>query len=256
MKKSAYGPAQVLHSVDRALQLLSLFSERRRLRVAEIVAALGVSAATASRLVAMLESHGYVQPDARARGYVVGRRLRQIGYSAIEEFDISAQVAETLEQLAADTGETAQFGVLQGSTVIFVACAEGRHQLRIGSHIGVLMPAHALSTGKALLAALAPEQLLALYPKERLTRLTSRTLTSRRKLFAGLERVRAGSFADSIGESEDDIYTIALAVTDSLGRTRGALSVAAPMSRSGERQRVRLTRALRDAAGDLSARLT
>lgn len=255
MKKSAAGPAHVLHSVNHALQLLSLFSERRRLRITEIVAALGVSAATASRLVAMLESHGYVQPDTAARGYVVGRRLRQIGYSAIAEFDISAHVAESLEQLAAETGETAQFGVLQGSTVVFVACVEGRHQLRIASHIGVLMPAHALSSGKVLLATLTPEQLLALYPKERLPRLTSRTVISRRKLFAELDRVRGGAFGTSLGESEDDIYTVAVAITDSLGRARGALSLAAPISRSDERQRTRLARALRDTARDLAVRL-
>jgi DNA-binding IclR family transcriptional regulator len=44
-------------------------------------------------------------------------------------------------------------------------------------------------------------------------------------------------------------------VTDALGRARGALSVAAPASRSGERQRSRLARALRTSATEFAARL-
>jgi DNA-binding IclR family transcriptional regulator len=158
MRKSLDGPAQALHSVDNALRLLSLFAEVRRLRITEVVSALGVSPATASRLVAMLEAHGYVQKDTKTRGYVVGRRLGQIGYAAVQEYDVGAQVAPWLESLAAETGETAQFGVLQGSTVVFVGCVEGRQQQRIASRVGVLLPAHALSTGKMLLATLPPDQ--------------------------------------------------------------------------------------------------
>jgi IclR family acetate operon transcriptional repressor len=255
MRKSLDGPAQALHSVDNALRLLSLFAEVRRLRITEVVSALGVSPATASRLVAMLEAHGYVQKDTKTRGYVVGRRLGQIGYAAVQEYDVGAQVAPWLESLAAETGETAQFGVLQGSTVVFVGCVEGRQQQRIASRVGVLLPAHALSTGKMLLATLPPDQLAALYADDRLPRLTRRTIDSRRGLFAEIERVRRSGLAASLGESEDGLFSLAVAVTDALGRARGALSVAAPASRSGERQRSRLARALRTSATEFAARL-
>jgi DNA-binding IclR family transcriptional regulator len=255
MRKSIAGPAYVMQSVDHALRLLSLFAERRRLRVRDIAHDLDVAPATASRLVSMLEHHGYVQRDASARGYVVGRRLRQIGYSAIAEFDIGAPVRACLEDLAAETGETAQFAVLQGSTIVFLDCAESRHHLRVASHTGTLLPAHALSSGKALLAALAPGQLAALYPDEKLPRLTAKTIGSRRRLFAEIERVRRDGVAVSTAESDDAIFTVAAAVHDALGRARGALSVAAPASRSGERARRNLARAVRAAATDLSARI-
>jgi DNA-binding IclR family transcriptional regulator len=256
MRKTVGGPAYIMQSVDQALRLIELFSSRKRLRIMDVVHDLHVAPATASRLVAMLEMYGYVQKDPRATGYVLGERLRRNGELALTDFDLYSPVQPCLEVLAAETGETAQFGVLHGSTVVFVGCVEGRHQLRIASHVGVLLPAHALSSGKVLLSALPEEQLTALYPDERLNRVTDRTIVSRKRLFAELDRVRHDGFATSTGESEDDIYAVAMAVTDALGRARGALSVAAPVSRSSERQRLQFVRTLRSSAKELALRFT
>ncbi len=256
MRKAVDGPAYIMQSVDHALRLIDLFRERKRLRVMDIVNALHVAPATASRLVAMLEMYGYVQKDARSAGYVLGELLRHNGGSEIPDSDLYNRVQPCLEVLAAETGETAQFGVLHGSTVVFVGCVEGRHQLRISSHIGVLLPAHALSSGKVLLSGLPAEQLAALYPNERLNRVTDRTIVSRRQFFAELDRVRRDGFATSNGESEDDIYAVAVAITDAIGRARGALSVAAPLSRSGNRRRHHFVRMLRSSAKELALRFT
>jgi DNA-binding IclR family transcriptional regulator len=256
MRKAVDGPAYIMQSVDQALRLIELFINRKRLRVMDVVNELHVAPATASRLVAMLELYGYVQRDPRATGYVLGERLRRSSKLALTDFDLYSPVQPCLEVLAAETGETAQFGVLHGSTVVFVGCVEGRHQLRIASHVGVLWPAHALSTGKVLLSALPAEQLAALYPEERLNRVTDRTIISRKRLFADLDRVRRDGFATSSGESEDDIYAVAMAVSDAVGRARGALSVAAPVSRSGERQRLHFVRMLRSSAKELALRFT
>ena len=255
MKKSPDGPAQPLQSVDNVLRLMSLFSEHRRLRGSEIAAHLGVSPATASRLVAMLEAHGYVRKDQRTRGYVIGERLSQIGFAAVQEHDVRAQAEPWLAGLAEQTGETAQFGVLHGSSVEFIGCVEGRRQARIASTVGAVLPAHALSTGKMLLATLPPDRLAALYSEDRLPRLTCRTIDSRPRLFAEIERVRRSGLAASVGESEDGLFSLAVAVTDAFGRARGALSVAAPVSRSGAHQRVRLARALRLSATEFAAQL-
>ncbi len=255
MRKSATAPAYVLQSVDHALSLLNLFAEHHRLRIAEIGRYLDVAPSTASRLVSMLEVHGFVQRDDKTRGYVVGPRLRAIGFTAVQEHGIQAQVRPSLETLAAETGETSQFGILQGTTVVFLDCVEGRHHLRVASRIGALFPAHSVATGKVLLAGLPLDDLLALYPRERLAKITSRTLPSRSRLIAELDVVRRNSLASANGESEDDIYTVAVPVSDALGRSRGALSIGAPTSRITERGIALMKRVLRREAKDLSARL-
>lgn len=118
MRKTVDGPAYIMQSVDQALRLIELFSSRKRLRIMDVVHDLHVAPATASRLVAMLEMYGYVQKDPRATGYVLGERLRRNGELALTDFDLYSPVQPCLEVLAAETGETAQFGVLHGSTVV------------------------------------------------------------------------------------------------------------------------------------------
>jgi DNA-binding IclR family transcriptional regulator len=231
LPRSAAGPAYPIQSVDHALMLLDLVATRRRLTIGAVAKYLDVAPSTASRLMAMLLAHGYVARDGDSRAYIVGKKLRDIGLAAVRELDIRPQTRPYLEALSADTGETVQIGVLEGQTVVFVDCVEGWHSLRVSSRVGELLPAHSLSTGKALLAELAVEDFLALYPREQLQRLTRRTTTSRSQLQRELALVAKRGYATSFGESEDDISTVAASVRDVIGRVRCAVSIAAPASR-------------------------
>ncbi len=231
MPRSAAQPAYPIQSVDHALVLLDLFAERRRLTIGEVARHLDVAPSTASRLVAMLQAHGYVIREDDSRAYVVGAKLRDVGLAAVRELDIRPQMRPYLEALSADTGETVQVGVLQGQTVVFLDCVEGWHSLRVSSRVGELLPAHSLSTGKALLAELTHEDFIGLYPREELQRMTRRTMTSRSMLQRELALVAKRGYATSFGESVDDISTVAMSVRDVIGRVRSALSIAAPASR-------------------------
>jgi IclR family acetate operon transcriptional repressor len=255
VRKSGDSPAYPIQSVEHALNLLELFSERRRLSVTEAAKLLGVAASTASRLVAMLEHHGYVAHEAGGRSYVVGTRLRAIGLAAVRELDIRAQTRPYLETLAAETGETTQIGVLHGQTVVFLDCVEGYHPLRVTSRVGSLLPAHASSTGKALLAELSREELFALYPRANLPRVTPCTLTSRSQLQRELADVVKRGYATAYSESDDDICTVAVAVHDIVGRIRCAISVAAPSSRLTQKNAGAFAKSLHASAKAIGASL-
>lgn len=231
MPRFADAPAYPIQSVDHALELLDLFAQRRRLTIGEAAKHLDVAPSTASRLVAMLQAHGYVGREADSRAYVVGTKLRDVGIAAVRELDIRPQVHPYLEALSAETGETVQIGILQGQTIVFLDCVEGWHSLRVSSRVGELMPAHSLSTGKALLAELPSHEFLALYPREALQRMTRRTTTSRSLLQRELAAVLKRGYATSFGESVEDISTVAASVRDAIGRVRCAVSIAAPASR-------------------------
>lgn len=254
MKKSG-APAYPIQSVDHALVLLALFSERRRLSVGAIAKELHVAPSTASRLVAMLEHHGYVHREADSRDYVIGTRLREIGLAAVRELDIRPQTRPYLEALSAETGETVQVGILQGQYVIFLDCVEGRHNLRVSSRVGSLLPAHCLSSGKALLAELSHDDVAALYPADRLQQVTPQTIASRAKLQRALGDVRRLGYATSFSESEAGVSTVAVSIRDMAGRTRCAISVAAPESRLTAKNAAAFAKVLRRSAKAISATL-
>lgn len=69
-----------------------------------------------------------------------------------------------LEVLSQKTGETCHLVTLEGNGSRFIDGVESRHALRVGSRIGLLLPAHTTSGGKVLLAQLPDAELLALYP--------------------------------------------------------------------------------------------
>lgn len=254
MKKSST-PAYPIQSVEHALVLLALFAERRRLSIGAVAKELHVAPSTASRLVAMLEHHGYVCRESDSRDYVLGTRLREIGLTAVRELDIRPQTRPYLEALSAETGETVQIGVLQGQYVIFLDCVEGRHNLRVSSRIGSLLPAHCLSSGKALLAELSPDDLTTLYPADRLQQLTPQTIGSRAKLQRALIDVRRNGYATAYSESEVGLSTVAVSIRDLAGRTRCAVSVAAPDSRLTPKNAEAVAKVLRRSAKAISATL-
>ena len=254
MKKSG-APAYPIQSVEHALVLLALFSERRRLSVGAIAKELSVAPSTASRLVAMLEHHGYVGREPDSRDYILGERMRDIGLAAVRVLYIRPQTRPYLEALSAETGETIQMGILQGQYVIFLDCVEGHHNLRVGSRVGSLLPAHSLSSGKVLLAELPPDDFALLYPRDRLEQLTPQTIASTAKLGRALIDVRKRGYAASFSESEPGISTVAVSIRDIAGRTRCAISLAAPDTRLTSKTAERFAKILRRSAKAISATL-
>jgi DNA-binding IclR family transcriptional regulator len=255
MPRSAASPAYPIQSVDHALELLDLFAKRRRLTTGEIAKHLAVAPSTASRLVAMLQARDYIAREPDSRAYVVGAKLREIGLAAVRELDIRPQIHPYLESLSADTGETVQIGILQGQTVVFLDCVEGWHRLRVTSRVGELLPAHSLSTGKALLAELTAQDFLELYPREKLTAVTHRTMTSRGSLQRELAVVAKRGYATAFSESGDDISTVAVSIRDVVGRVRCGLSIAAPASRLTAKNADKFAALVRIAGGAIAASL-
>ena len=136
-----------------------------------------------------------------------------------------------MQALCDELGETVNLVSLRGTDAIFVDSVETRRPLRVAGREGVVLPAHAVSAGKALLAELAVDVLHELYVDEALTPLTERTLRTRTALEAQLEIVRQQGYAVNIGESERGITAAACAIPARAGGERLAIAVSAPSSR-------------------------
>src|SRR3954464_5674798 len=137
-------PDYPLRSVDNALRLISLLRERGSMRLADVAGALGTSPSTAHRLLAMLEYHGVARRDPETRAYEPGAGV----------VDLRALARPALERLCDQVGETVHLVGLRGASVVFLDSVETSHGLRVGSRVGVEMPAHCTAGGKALLAQL------------------------------------------------------------------------------------------------------
>lgn len=248
MKKGSSAPKYPIESVDNVLRLLLLLRRQSAIGVSEASEYLGVAPSTAHRLLAMLQHHDFVQQDPVQRSYKAGPALIEVGLAALKDMDVRAQARPHIERLVEEVGETAHLVVLQGSTALFLDCVEGSRALRAGSRTGQVVPAHCTAAGKALLAQLDPERLDDLYPREKLTGLTPRSITLKSTLKKQLAAIAREGYATNQGESEADLRAVAAAVPDRTGRHRAAITVAAPEARLGAKEVPRVAEAVKAAA--------
>jgi IclR family transcriptional regulator, acetate operon repressor len=222
-----------LTSVDNALWLLQLVSERQALRVSEAAELLGVARSTAHRLLSALRRRDFLMQDRPNGAYRPGPALYAIGMAAIGRLDIRRIAQPVLEELRDKTQETASLAVLEGTMVRFVECYEGTSVVRIGNRAGVVRHAHASAIGKAILAALPDSELERRYPEEELPAPTPSSISRRRELMAELTQVRRQGYALNWEESSEGVAAIAVALRGPTGMPLGSISLAVPSMRLG-----------------------
>jgi DNA-binding IclR family transcriptional regulator len=230
--KASARPAYLIESVDSALRLLRMFLETDRIRISEAAAELEVAPSTAHRLMAMLHYHDFVVQDRRTHEYLPGPNLMRIGIAATKQLDLRQQARPVMERLSATVKETVGLGILHGTNVLYVDGVDGTQVLRIGARTGALIPAHCISMGKALLAALPAARIDELYPDDALPTMTEHSVRTKAELLAQLAHVRRRGFAQSSGESEDGVASIAAPVIGAGGEVHAAMSIAAPATRA------------------------
>ena len=71
--------------------------------------------------------------------------------------------------------------MLDGTEVVYIAREDSHRPVRLVSDLGSRLPAHCCALGKALLASLSDDALLAVLP-DRLQAVTPRTVTRRARL--------------------------------------------------------------------------
>lgn len=253
MQNDKPAPTYPIASVDNALTLLSLISERDKVRVSEAAEVLGTARSTAHRLLAMLDYHGFAIQDEVTKTYAAGPQLIKVGLSAVERLSLRRLARPVLERLCDQVTETVHLVRLFGSSVVFLDSVETSRGLRVGSRIGRFMNAHCTACGKAILAQLPHEELVRLYPSGKLEQMTPRSVATLDELEKELETIRQRGYATNFGESEDDLVAVAAAIPDLPRAERAAITVAAPSTRMNKATVKSLANAVQRGAAEIGA---
>ena len=152
--KSAY----LIRSVVRALDLLEAFVESdEALGVTDLAKKLGIHKNNAFRLLATLETRGYVRQEAATGRYRLGLKGFQLGQHVAKRLTPAYEARPILQGLVAQCDETAYLGVLDGASVVYVAMAETAQAIRIAPRLGARAPAWFTAHGVIQLAFLPRE---------------------------------------------------------------------------------------------------
>jgi len=246
-------PAEGVKSVLQALDVLELISSRDGgVGFVEIRAELGLAKSSLHNVLRTLELRGWIVQDADERLYRVGVRCWEAGQAFICSFDLASEGLPYLEAARRDLDETVQLSVLDGRENVYIAKVEAEHPLRLVSEVGSRLPAHATGLGKALLAGLDDEQVLALLDGVELEPFTDHTIVDRDDLLARLAEIRERGYAEDHGEYTPGVFCIAVPVKDGRGQTVAALSSSVPEVRVSEQTRARMIEVLSEQARNFS----
>lgn len=242
-------------AVARAVSLLKAFGdERPEWRLGELARAARLHRATAHRLLATLEREGMVARDAAGERYRLGPEAIALGARAARATDLFAVSRDELLRLSAATGETATLEVPAGADMLIVDEVLGRALIGASASLGTRWPAHATSTGKAVLAALNAAERRRVLPR-RPVRCSARTIVTAAALERELARVARRGYAAALEELEPGYAAVGAAVRGRDGAPVAAISVGGPRQRFTASRIEALGAAVRHAAARISAAL-
>ena len=247
----------LIQSVSRALDILEAFTANEgELGVTELSRRLKLHKNNVFRLLATLETRGYVEQDKESGNYRLGMKTFEVASVFTHHLGLVRQARPVLEQLAQAAGEAAYLGVLEGPSVVCVDVVEATQAVRVVSHLGGRLPAHAVALGKAQLAFRSPEEREELWKRATPASLTGRTINDPTRLADELARVIEREWALEDEEFEPGVRGLAAPIRDYARRVVGAIGVRGPGFRlSLERLETELTPRVRAAARDVSKRL-
>lgn len=244
-----------IKSLDRAFEVLERLSELGGATLSELSANLDQSPATVYRVLITLEARGIVEFETEPQTWHIGPQAFVIGARFLRRTALVDRARPVLQKLMQATGETANLGINRDGRVLFVAQAETHEHIRAFFPPGTLSPMHSSGIGKALLSAMAEDQVRAILAREGQKRFTPGTLTTLEALLADLRISRARGFAIDAEERNVGMRCIAAPIFDAMGDVVAGISVSGPVNRMADSKTPHVGAAVAQAAGDLTARI-
>ncbi|KGE76940.1 IclR family transcriptional regulator [Halomonas sp. ND22Bw] len=243
-------------SLVRGLNLLErLAGNPGGLALSEIAEQADLAPSTTHRLLQALQSQGFITQDNELGLWKIDVKTFRIGNSFLEARDFVAASRPFLRRLTAQTGETANLGVRDGSTAVFLAQSESPQMMRMITRLGSRAPLHASGVGKALMAWLPDDELERVLDERGLARVTVNTLHDPVTLRESLAEIRRQGYACDREEHAIGLQCVAACIHDEQGTPLAAISVSGPKARIPEERLDELGAQIREAAEEITARL-
>jgi DNA-binding IclR family transcriptional regulator len=237
-----------------AAAILRCFSsDCTEVTVTEVATWLEMPKANASRLMKAMREAGLLEVIGDTKRHRPGRLLLDISAAFRGSSSLILMASEAVARVSADCGHTGYVSVLSGREVTAVSDTPGSNTLRVVSNLGRRLPAHAASTGRALLARLSDAEVRRLYPAG-LPPGPANAPQTLDDLLNRLAEIRAGGVAVSHAEATPGVDAVSVAVGDATTGESVAMCVVFPGAVVGEDERAAIRAGLVNGAASIAAR--
>jgi len=207
------------------------------------------------RLLATLESRGYIEQNKATENYRLGVRSLQLGQAYVGRMGLLRQARPIMEALVKQCRESSYVAVVRRGGMVPLDSVDADQPVRLVSQIGELLPLHCTAPGKVHLAFESEDELKSRL-SDGLKKYTPSTITERPALLQQLRAVSEKGYAVDTGEYVEDVRSIAAPIKDYTGRVVGALAVSGPAYRlTNDRLQKEMAPLVVKAGAELSSRL-
>ena len=210
--------------------------------VTEAANDLGVNPSTASRILATIEADGFAVRGEKQR-FFPGASALHFGQTLVTP-PLRERLRPHLERLFSLVHETVHVATLVGTTVHHNdSIVATDRALILASRLGKRLPAHLASSGKAMLADLAPAVVNARYAPTDQGSIPQAVAFNLRDLHEEIDKARKQGFAVNVESTEQGLVALAVSLGH-IGGEHMALSVALPLARYSSSSRREISDAL------------
>ena len=247
----------LIQAVSHALDLLEQFhGEVDELGVTELSKRLKLHKNNVFRLLATLESRGYIEQNKVTENYRLGLKTLELGQTFIRQMGILRQSKPIIEALAKECNETTYVAILKEFSIIYLDAVETTMTVRVVPRVGSWLPAYCTAAGKTQIAHMSEEELEDYLNTHELKPFTDNTITDRDVLKKQLTVVAEQGYAVDDEELDIGVKCVSAPIRDYTRRIIGAVSVSGPSMRfSQERMEKVLIPLTLKAAEEISAKL-
>lgn len=252
-EKSEY----IIQAVDHALDLLEQFhGDVDELGVTELSKRLKLHKNNVFRLLATLESRGYIEQNRVTENYRLGLKTLELGQTFIKQMGLLRQSRPVLEALVRECNETTYVAILKEFHIVYLDVVETDLTVRVVPRVGSRLPAYCTAAGKVQLAYMTEEELENYLPTRELKRYTPNTITDKEEFKKHLKMVAEQGYGVDNEELDVGVRCVGAPIRDYTRRIIGAVSISGPSMRfSEERMEKELIPLVKKAAEEISTKL-
>jgi DNA-binding IclR family transcriptional regulator len=241
-------------AAHQALDVLALLGRRVAPMPASTIAReLELPRSTVYRLLSVLCDHGFVVHLEEERRYGLGTAAFELGSAYSRQEPLRWVARSVLARLVEATGQHAHFAVLDGRDALYLLEERATGKPSLVTEVGVRLPATLTASGLAILAALPPSQVNALWPsREDLPRRHDRGPSTLTQLRGELRETRRRGWAREDGSVTLGFCSVAGAVLDHAGVPQAAVALTFQASEVDEEGRLELAGQANDACRAIS----
>lgn len=211
------------------LSVLDLFLQSEHdLGVTEIAERMGYNKSLVSKVLKELGNAGYLEQNLDTKKYSVGIKSFLLGTKYINTQQRFKDSLPALRRLEERTQQTVTLTAMFKTQVLHVMVVEGPYFIDGRWRVGRLLPYHATSTGKVLVAFMNDPQKLEFIRSHPLHRITDKTITDSTEFLKMLVDIKDKGWAYSSGESMPGLTSIAVPVYNNTYRVDASIGVIYP----------------------------